>query len=509
MKIILKPLLLILKIVAVILVICLIFFGLMYKSVTPPPYDPTNGFNSNQLLTEKADELISEENVDKQISIELSNESTNNELKTLLLKQFVPEAGDDYIIEEGNVKVQGVWIDYKTNLVEISVGAHFDAKLLTFKTRVLLSFEITHETNQIYLKLKSVKIGNLGVTWLLKIAPSLINKIVGLDVEDLINDVVKDIGTFDSSKLQVNIDVEKLIDKANINDPLINSVIDLLIEEEFFTLKLVEDNVSFNFDFKKLENLEVIESLAGNKRITSEAELKQFLALKMFKSIVLNSSKPEVKFNQEEFLKILDYLVLGKHNKNVIHEQILLEQYNLVIGAPFMEFKDSVATLMLPVTFGKGIDSFKTVIKLETNFTKNNNDLVVSFTTGIIGELDLNEELLEQLLITANLQTIVVKDLFADLTIGGSDVESIAVINDKLVIKWYAENNQEDVLRAFENDPSLPQDFKDIVSEILNNLTNQLPYEENVDELVDYLINVADEQLLDDIMDIINNTFLN
>lgn len=509
MKLIFKPIFFILKIIAVIVVILLIFLGLMYKSVTPPTFDANNGFEASELLTEKADELIDEENTDKIVSIELSTENTNNEIKKALLKNFVPDSTGDYIFEQAGVKVQGVWVNYKEDIIEVTVGAHYDAKVMTFKTRVLLSFKVTHESNEIVLKLNSVKIGNLGITWLLKLAPSLINKIGGLDVNEMINDVVKDVGTFDSEKMEVTVEIDKILETAKITDPLLESIINLVIEEEFINLKLGTDNLAINLDFKKLENLDVLESLLESKRIKTDAEFKQFMAMKMLKAAIYSgSAKPEIKFNQEELLKVIDYLILGKEDKDLIAEQKIYEIYDLVIGKPFVEIKDSKTTIMLPLSFGKDGQSFKTIVKLNTTFNKVNDDLVISFTSGIIGELEIDEELLNILLKTASMESLVINNFFVDVTLGNSSVESIEIIDDKLVIKWEAENKSEDLLLTIEEDTTLPQELKDIVTDILNNIDNDLPFEDKIDELSNYLLNVADEATLNDIMDIINNTYL-
>ena len=147
-KVIILPILVILAIPAIIL-------GLMYKSVEIPVDDfSTDGpTDLTQMVSTQLDAFLTDTDSDSELSIGIEQEEANTLIKNMIFLEMNPDyldgsGGDDdkYVEKTEYYGLQGAWVRFNDDVVDIEAGAHVFVAGITYKTRLLLSFELDVST---------------------------------------------------------------------------------------------------------------------------------------------------------------------------------------------------------------------------------------------------------------------------------------------------------------------------------------------------------------------------
>ena len=114
MKLLFKPFKILLGFIISILIIPLIILFLLWRPVTAPTYEDSE-INLESAITESIDDFMETDTENrKPLNVSLNENTINNEIKKQLLDQLeASETSDEYVLEEGPVLIQGVWVKLK------------------------------------------------------------------------------------------------------------------------------------------------------------------------------------------------------------------------------------------------------------------------------------------------------------------------------------------------------------------------------------------------------------
>lgn len=483
MKLILKPIKWLFYLLGLIIVTLLVMVGLTYKSVTPPKVE-TSDVSLKELLDENIATLVDETNEDKILNLPLSDEAINKTLKETLTND---NSTEEYIMSNGNLLIQGAWIDYKNELLNVNVGVHLNLRFMKFKTNVTLGVSLKLEETTLNLKVEKINLGNLGVKWLVKLAPKFIN------LEEMLASVIGDVGVFDAKNLGVKVNLEDLANKSE-NDT-ITAIIDLITSNNLVDVAYDEDSkaLALKVNFKEVEDK--APGLTYNpKKFNTVEELNDHLMAKALNGLMSQSGT--LLFDEKTLNHILYYQLLeGNINDlDYFKKLVAYENYDLVIGIPYFKLVGNKLSLVVPVDFGQGTDYFKSKVVIEALITKDNNDLVITLSNLRVGSLELGNELemtILNLVTNNNGNKFVIVDFFDLLAHGQMTLNELKVTTAGLEIS-YTSIIGDNLLDDLFNSSDVPNEVKDILSDIKDNLTNDEDIESLVDDLIESINDLSD-----------------
>ncbi|TNF09772.1 MAG: hypothetical protein EP317_00270, partial [Bacillota bacterium] len=229
-----------------IVIIPLIFLAITYKSVEIPvdDFDTTGtAINLSDMVNDEFDAFLENPSHDSDFSVSLSQADINgillNQFREMNAEYLDENAEDDdryYVMKEPMFGYQGSWIRFKDDTIEIESGIHAFVSSFTFKTRLLLTFKATIDTDQVILKLDKLNVGNLPLAWLFGPVDWAFEKATGESIEVMINDQLGGLATFDPKTREIKMEVNDLVQEAFADDEetkvLVNSLLTFVRENE-------------------------------------------------------------------------------------------------------------------------------------------------------------------------------------------------------------------------------------------------------------------------------------
>lgn len=510
-KLLFKPIKWILSIVLFFVVIISIPLILLYKPAKKPDIDDGN-IVLEEYIKDEIDHLIDKENENKTFSISLNESLINSEIEGRLKENLDESDNPNYVFEDENVMFQGVWVNISEDTFDIIAGVHANARLLTYKTTILISFKILDESDgKIILKLNKFKIGHLSFKWAIKHAPSLIKKFLGQDVDSFIEESLGDIGTYDSNKMELEINLYNLAENMEENKEMLILLLDLIYENELITLGVVEKledyELGVSLDLNKIEDKTENFKLKEVDKFKNQDDFNDFLQNKALSGVM--SGKNKIQFNSLEMNKLIDYIF--NQGSNIANDYLMkseaYEDYEITILNPYLEINNKL-TLIVPVTFGKDDNLFKTKLKLNVNLTTDGKDLIIDLNNISIGSVDINNDKINTVLELTEVDglngtNIVVENFLEPFSQSGIEVNGITV-SDGFINFEFEGFSVTDILDDINNEINNP-DLNDKANELLDKINNDEEItEDDLDELFD-IINNLDEEDIDMIQDIIGN----
>lgn len=265
LKLILKPIKWLLSIILFFVVLIGLPLALMYKSVKVPETS-NQAINLEELIEEELEKLTTGTNI---ISLGLGENALNNEI-IKALTGMSNTSDPNYVYVNENIMFQGVWLELNEKTLNVIVGVHLNARIMTYKTRALISFEVIDSTDGVMVfKLKKVNMGNIPFKWALNLASKVV------DFDKIINDALNNLGTFDKSKLELTIDLTTILETEN--NELIKALLNIAKENSLVSLGIVEEGEDYilggEIDFTKLRTSKLEKTLLESDKIKSESEI--------------------------------------------------------------------------------------------------------------------------------------------------------------------------------------------------------------------------------------------
>ncbi len=486
----------------------LITLAVLYKSVDIPVEDFTSEGNTvllADMITEEIDTFLADNDEESEITLGIAQKEANLLLKeqfTTMNASYLDEnATNDqryYVVKEEMFGYQGSWVRFIDDKVEIESGLHVFVSSFTFKTRLLITFELEANTEEIVLTLDKLTIGNLPLAWAFGAADWAVSQITGNDLEEMINDQLDGMATFDPKKREIRLEVQNLVDAQFKDDPqqaaLINSLMAFVDENQLLNIGFTEGSFDASLALGKTKDSSPRFELDNNLRLNNEADLQSMLEAKatsLILSTLTSTSNPFVEFNQLSLNRVLEYMLREQQvSPGIIQEVVLFEDYQMNAYVPYITMDQEEFKVNIPLQIFEIADpskSFSTIIKIDAAPSISGSDLVIDLNELSAGEVTLtNEHIANILTMLGDTDLIVdgqiiIKDFDQQMNQAGMSIESVIVVNSKL--RMYVslsdsiplqdiQDAVQDVLDNVSNNPNIPPEVSDAIDDVLNSLTD-------------------------------------
>jgi hypothetical protein len=491
-----------------IIAIPLIMAALLYKSVDIPVDDFTSDGSTvliADMINEEVDAFLVSNDTDSAIELGISQNEANLMLKETFLgmnpNYLVDGATDDeknYVMKEPMYGYQGSWVRFEESKVEIESGIHLFMSGITFKTRLLITFELEANTDEIVLTLDKLTIGNLPLAWAFGVADWAISTITGNDLEEMINGQLDGMAQFDPTKREIRVDVQTLVD-SQIDDAdqkaLINSLMAFVDENELLEIGFTDGSFDASLALGKTKDDSSVFELEPSLVLNSDADLQAILEAKataILLSTLTTTTDPYIEFGELTLNRVMDYMLKDQQvSPGVLIESPLFEDYMMSAYVPYVTMADNTFVVNIPlqiVSIAEPTHKFQTIIKIDALPTIDGSDLVIVLNQLSAGTVTLTEEHVSNILtmlgdtelINAD-GNLVIKDFDEQMSQAGMTINSVSMVNNKL--RMYIglsdsiplgdiQDSIQGVLDALNGNPDLPSEINDAIDDVLTNLAD-------------------------------------
>ena len=500
--------------------------GAMYKSVDIPVDEFTSGtgqVNFEEMVVEEIDAFLLDATPTSTFDLEINQETVNQ----LLLTQFqemnpnylVDTATDDeknYVLKEEMYAYQGSWVRFKEgNVIEIESGLHAFVGGFTFKTRLLLSFILEIDTEEIVLTLDKVTIGNVPLAWAMTAASWIAERVTGQNLEELISEQIEGIGTFDPIERKVTVEVDALLnsflDENDENKPLIDALLQFIGENELIDIGFDDEVFAAKIALGKIIDETEPVVLANEDKIIDDAHMQTILTSKA-STVILSSvtgEDPYIKLDDFTLNRVFEYFMRPNLTVNgYVTEVDLMENYKAYIYVPYVTMEEDMI-VNIPLQIVDINDPSKvlpSIIKIHAIPEIIGSDLLFHLKGLDAGELSLSEEhiglildvLGENELIEGD--SIIIRDFdqmmdSTGINIVGSEIKNLHLYLYIQLNLFEDLGNVEELataaLELVQGNPDLPPELADSIQAVIDNIDNPEVIDELINEMVGEMIETS------------------
>ncbi len=500
-----------------------IFLGLTYRSFTIP-YDDFEGANTVSLVDmvyEEVDNFLVDNNTDSTIGLHWTQQNVNSLLKeayvsmnSLYLSDTATEDEKNFVVKEEMFGYQGSWVQFSEDTIAIESGLQVFVKGFTYKTVVLISFNLTIDTEEIVLTLDKLDVGNLPLAWTFSTASWAAEQVMGQDIQTIINEQLGGIATFNPETLEIRLDVQAAVDEALSEDPqtsdLVNSLLQFIAQNDLLSIKFTEGEFNVDLALGKLRDATTPFMLDDADRIITEDDLNAIMASKassLVFSTLATTAYPFVELKELTLNRILEYFMRDSLvSSGVLQQMTIEERYSITVYAPYIIMNDNIV-VNIPILIedvNNPENNFPTIIKIAATPEIDGSDLKIVFNDLTAGEISLSEEYITNILALLGDSAFIVdgafviEDFDSLMSQAGMALQSVQVIGDKL--RLYVILNESidlvevqdlvtDVLLDIVDNPEYSDEFNGAIHDVLDSVSNPLI---DSDEAVENLILVFD-----------------
>ncbi|MDO9629199.1 MAG: hypothetical protein Q7I99_04790 [Acholeplasmataceae bacterium] len=536
--------------ILMIVAIPLLVLALLYKSVEIPieDFEGTTAAPLSQMIEDEMDAFLVNPTSTSSVNLSIAQSDANAMLKAKFLEtnpNYMKDGATDdekyYVLKEEYYGYQGSWVRFKDDIVEIESGAHVFVSGFTYKTRLLITFKLTVDTDEIVLKLEKLTIGNMPLAWTFSTASWIAEKVTGQDIKGLIDDQLGGLATFDAVKREVRIDVDKALEQMMSDDPaslaLINSLLAFIEENDLLDIGFTDGKFGADLNLGKTVDNSTVFTLLESQKILNDAHLQSILASKasamIFSTLGSTNPTPFIDLDQFTLNRVFEYFMREAQVSNgVLQESPILGKYTMRAYVPYVTISGGSFVVNIPVTIEDtevAGNKYQTIIKIDATPEIDGNDLRIVLNTLAAGEVTLgNEHMGNILTVLGNDNGFIVDGAFVienfdeQMNAAGMSIQSVAVTNNSL--RLYVslsstipiqdiQNAVEDVLNAIANNPSYPPELNDAINNVIGSLLDpEVSTEEAIENLVAAMDGLSDEEqeeLYNDLVAAFADTSLN
>src|SRR5690554_3139530 len=529
-----------------IVAIPLITLAVLYKSVDIPVDDFTSDGDTvliADMVSEEMDTFLESNTNESEITLGIAQKEANLLLKeqfTSMNASYLDEdATDDlknYVIKEDMYGYQGSWVRFIDDKVEIESGAHVFVSSFTFKTRLLITFELEASTEEIILTLDKLTIGNLPLAWAFGVADWAVTQITGNDLSEMINSQLNGMATFDPTTREIKVDVQTLVDSQFEDDPqqaaLVNSLMAFVDENELLEIGFTEGSFDASLALGKTKDDSPRFELDDNDKIVDDADMQSMLESKataLILSTLTTTTNPYIEFDQLTLNRVLEYMLREQQvSPGVIQEVVLFEDYQMNAYVPYITMDGEEFMVNIPLRIfeiAEPTKEFVTIIKIDAAPSMSGSDLVITLNELSAGEVTVSNEHVANILTMLGDSDLIVdgqivlKDFNQQMNQAGMSIDSVVVLNSKL--RMYVELSDsiplqdiqdtiQDVLTGVNDNPDIPAEVGDAIDDVLDSLTDPSgDPEQAVEDFLDTFEGLDDDEqqaVYDALVDEFENT---
>lgn len=475
---------------------------LMYKSVTTPEIEEQETFNLDEFINEQVERLFLDSNKNKEVGIYLKKEQINAQIYKMIVEAMQENLTNDdgYLADFEYVKLQGVWVDFKNDIININVGFHLTYKEIKYKSRLLIGIKFEDfSQGQMVFRISKFNVGNFPLKWLVRVAPEVYRIINGERIDDLINESLQGLGKYYPKKQQVVINVVDFIGDSTDGNSTMNALLEILSTDG-----LVDIGVSVVDEEYQLRAVINVNNLLSDKeafklneedKFQSDEDIQVFMKNKALAGIINQS----IQFNDLDLNRLIGFMFSSSSDDGYLFNQELRPGIFIRGSNPYFEV-GSNATFNIPIEITNGEGTLKSHISLDVRFAKQNNDLKLNFKNAVLGQLSISDDLLSLLLDSISMDgfvfsdmSITIKDFFNAFTNEEFKIKNIIISDDKININLDTQDPiqiLDDILGEFDDNIQV----KDIANKLLDKIMNEEDITEELDELLDIYENLTEEE---------------
>ncbi len=195
---------------------------------------------------------------------ELNGAINEKYLNTIIYENTIKDGlGADYSNGDKSVKLAeglnlyGYWVEFDKDTIGLNLGVGaVIPNVGEFQTRIQIKLKIVDNVENGYyeLSLKDIKIGRLGLPG--GIAGNIINLIteksgVG-SLDEIVNDIVGDVGVFDSSSMSIKVNKSTLVNLGGDVNAAMGEMVNVLFSEGLINLSVREEEITLNIDTERV-----------------------------------------------------------------------------------------------------------------------------------------------------------------------------------------------------------------------------------------------------------------
>ena len=530
-----------------IVAIPLIILALLYKPVTIPTDDfsDVQAVSLTEMIQEDVDSFLVANDVNSTIGLSLAQSDANalilDQMRSMNANYLVDSATDDeknYVIKEDLFGYQGSWVRFKDDVVEIESGAHVFISSFTYKTRLLIAFKITADTDEIVLKLDKLTIGNLPLAWTFSVASWITEQVAGQSIKELIDGQLNGLATFDASKREIRMSVDSVIDQMIEEEQqkaMIRSLLAFIKENELLNIGFEDENFDVDLALGKTKDDTTPYTLQEVDKILNDAHLQSILASKasamIFSTLGGENPTPFIELDDFTLNRMFEYFMReNQAEPGVLISSPMFEKYTMKAFVPYITM-DNDFVVNIPLTISDMADPlkvFQTIIKIDATPEIAGADLRIVLNELVAGEVTLSNEHITNVLTMLGENDIIVdgafviKDFDQQMDAAGMGIESVALTNNKL--RMYITLNEtiplqeiqdavQDVLTQIADNPAYPPELNDAINDLLSEAIDPegdpAAAVENLMTELEGLTDAEQEQLFNDLVDAFENTDIN
>ena len=530
-----------------IVAIPLIILALLYKPVTIPTEDfsDVQAVSLTEMIQEDVDSFLLANDSTSTIGLSVAQADANalilNQMRSMNANYQVDGADadeKDYVIKEEYFGYQGSWVRFEDDTIEIESGAHVFVSSFTYKTRLLIAFKITADTDEVVLKLDKLTIGNLPLAWTFSVASWITEQVAGQSIKELIDGQLGGLATFDATNREIRMSVDSVIEQMVEDDQqraLIQSLLAFIEENELLDIGFEEGNFDVDLALGKTKDDTVPYELAEADKILNDPHLQSILASKasamIFSTLGGENPTPFIELDGFTLNRMFEYFMRANQvTPGVLIQTAMFEKYTLTAFVPYITMNgDFVVNIPMTITDTTDpLKKFQTIIKIDATPEVSGSDLRIVLNELTAGEVNLSNEHIANVLTMLGDNEIIVdgafviKDFDQQMDAAGMGIESVALVNDNL--RMYVtlsdaiplqdiQNAVEDVLNQVANDPSYPPELNDAINDLLTEVADPSgDPEAAVEQLMDVFEGLSDEDqqaLFDDMVAAFESTDIN
>jgi len=458
-----------------ILIVPLIFLAFLYKSVEIPVDDFGTGdpINLSDMINEQFDAFLLDNSHTAAFGLEIAQADANQILKSTFLginPDYLNEDAEaddkNYVIKETlegmpiGFGYQGSWVRFKESKVEIESGIHLFYSNFTFKTRLLITFNVEITTDEVVLTLEKLNMGNLPLAWIFGVADWAVEKATGESIKTMIDQQLDGLATFDPKTREIRVDIQTLLESQFEDDPdtlvLVNSLLAFVNENDLLNIGFEDGSFNAGLGLGKMwEDGFAPQSIPNHLKITTDEELQAILASKASSLLLSTLSSSDSLFIDIDALtlnRIFDYFLkdmIVENTINVIQQQAILEGYTMKVMMPYIGMANGQFMVNIPRTITKDgselTHSFESIIKISATTQIVGDDLRINLSVISAGNgvepLTLEGEFLSSILALVGGDSedsfiqdgaFIIKDFVSNLVSSTLSITGIQVVGSNL-----------------------------------------------------------------------------
>lgn len=538
-KLIVLPILSIIAIPAILLAV-------MYKPVEIPTDDfsGVQAVSLTDMIKENVDAFLTENDVDSTVGVSVAQADANglilNQLRSMNPDYLVDGASEDdlnYVMKDTYYGLQGAWVRFEDNTIEIEAGAHVFVSTFTYKTSILISFEVLIDTEEVVLKLDKLNIGNLPLAWSFSAASWITEQVTGESLKGIIDNQLNGLASFDPTAREIRVSVDSLLDQSIEDEQqraMIASLLAFIEENELLDIGFSDGEFGVDLALGKTKDDTTPFELDPADQIADDADLQSILASKasamIFSTLSGDSPTPFIDLDDFTLNRMFEYFMRANQTTpGVLIESPLFEDYTMRAFVPYITMNDDFI-VNIPLVIEDNLDplkSFQTIIKISATPEVSGSDLRIVLNELVAGEVTLTEEHITSVLTMLGDNDFIVDGAFVienfdtQMDAAGMGIESVAVVADSLRIYVTLsetiplqdiQDAVQEVLDAVADNPEYSPELNDAINDVLTEVLDPSgDPEAAVEELLTVVEGLTDEEqqaLFDDLVTAFGSTDL-